>query len=99
MLMDTGEIRRQYKYAKDKKKCISILAELNACGTDRIIEIIHAGSEKESASGKAPVEWSPSPEQKVLMDRLDELDAMIKPLEDEYRRTAEKLLRIGKDGY
>lgn len=97
MLMDVEEIRRQYRYAKDKKKCISILAELNACGTDRIIEIVHAGSEK--GSGQAPAAWSPTSEQKALMDRLDELDAMIKPLEDEYRRTAEKLLRIGKDGY
>ncbi len=28
------------------------------------------------------------------MDRLDELDAMIKPLEDEYKRTATELMGI-----
>lgn len=29
-----------------------------------------------------------------LMQRLEELAALIKPLEDEYRRTAEELIRI-----
>lgn len=92
MLMDAGEIRRQYKCARNKKKCISILAELNGCSTGRIIEIVHKDREKEP--GQDPAAWNPSPEQKVLMDRLDELDAMIRPLEDEYRRTAEALMKI-----
>lgn len=92
MLMDIKEIRRQYRYARDKKKCISILAELNDCPIGSIIKIVHADREKEP--WQDPAEWIPSPEQKVLMDRLDELDAMIKPLEDEYRRTAEALMKI-----
>lgn len=92
MLMDAREIRRQYRYAQDKKKCILILAELNDCPLSSIIKIVHADREKEP--WQDPAEWSPSPEQKALMDRLDELDAMIKPLEDEYRRTAEALMKI-----
>lgn len=90
--MEIEEIRREYKYAKNKKKCISILAELNNCSIDRIIEIVHAVRETEP--GQAAKEWVPLPEQKALMDRLDELDALIKPLEDEYRQTAADLMKI-----
>lgn len=49
----------------------------------------------DAETGCSSVEWKPAPEQKALMDRLDELDAMIKPLEDEYRRTAAELTKIG----
>ncbi|MDE7017290.1 MAG: hypothetical protein K2P65_06880 [Lachnospiraceae bacterium] len=43
-----------------------------------------------------PPKWQPTGAQKALIDRLDELDAMIKPLEDEYRRTAKALMKIKK---
>ena len=43
-----------------------------------------------------PAEWRPTSEQKALMDRLDELNSMIKPLEDEYKRTAAELMKISK---
>lgn len=33
--------------------------------------------------------------EKGLIDYLDKLDAMIKPLEDEYKRTAEELMKMG----
>ena len=93
MIMDIGEIRRQYKYAKDRKKCVAILADLNDCSTGRILEIVHTERENQAEQPKL-TEWNPTSEQKALMDRLDELDAMIKPLEDEYRRTAAELMRI-----
>ena len=47
MEMGIGEIRRQYKYAKDRKKCISILADLNCCSTGEILEIVHTQSERQ----------------------------------------------------
>ncbi len=90
--MDIGEIRRQYKYAKDKNKCVSILADLNCCGTDKILSILQLAADDKKTSDFD--EWQPTKEQKALMDRLDELDAMIKPLEDEYKRIAEALNRI-----
>ena len=93
MIMDIGEIRRQYKYAEDRKKCVAILADLNDCSTSEILEIVHTERDEQEEQPK-PVEWHPTSEQKVLMDRLDELDAMIKPLEDEYKRTAAELMRI-----
>ena len=97
MLMDIGEIRRQYKYAKDKKKCISILAELNCCSTGDILKIVHSDeARKERREMHDSIEWHPTPEQKALIDRLDELDAMIKPLEDEYKRTSAELMSISK---
>lgn len=95
MEMGIREIRRQYKYAKDKKKCISILAELNCCSTEKILEIIHTQSERQKEQPKPAVQH-PTSGQKALMDRLDELDAMIKPLEDEYKKTVAELMNISK---
>ncbi|WP_297642780.1 hypothetical protein [uncultured Bacteroides sp.] len=96
MIMDIGEIRRQYKYAKDRKKCVDILADLNCCSTGEILEIVHTERENQEERPK-PAGWHPTPAQKAFMDRLDELDAMIKPLEDEYRRTAAELMRISEE--
>lgn len=93
------EIRRLYKSAKNRKKQVSILADLNRCSTGRILEIIRAQKEAEEAeAGHGSAEWEPAPGQKALMDRLDELDSQIKVLEDEYRRTAAELARIGGKG-
>ena len=96
MIMDIGEIRRQYKYAKDRKKCVDILADLNYCSTGEILNIVHTKMDDHEERPK-PAGWHPTLEQKALMDRLDELDAMIKPLEDEYRRTAAELMRISEE--
>lgn len=40
--MSAGEIVTSYKQAKDKKKQITILSQLNLCTTDEIIEILKA---------------------------------------------------------
>lgn len=93
------EIRRLYKSAKNKKKQIAILAELNRCSTGRILEIVHGQKDSADAgTGLGFAGWEPAPEQKALMDRLDGLDAQIKALENEYRRTAAELARIGGKG-
>lgn len=41
--MDKGEILRDYKAAKNHKRQIPILAELNACDKEKIIEILNRG--------------------------------------------------------
>ena len=95
MIMDTGYIQRQYKYAKNKRKCVAILADLNDCSTEKILGIVNNQRENQDERTK-PAEWRPTSEQKALMDRLDELNSMIKPLEDEYKRTAAELMKISK---
>ena len=95
MQMTEGEIRRAYKSSRHKEKQISILADLNCCSKEKILDIVHGGrevrTEKETCE---PLDLGLMPEVKALIDRLDELDAMIKPLEDEYMRTAEALMQI-----
>lgn len=91
-----GEIRRLYKSAKNRKKQVSILADLNRCSTGRILEIVRVQKDAEGAeAGHGSAEWEPAPGQKALMDRLDELDSQIKVLEDEYRNTVAQLMEIG----
>lgn len=99
MLYTSEEIRRKYRLAKDKKKQISILAELNQCSTGTILEIVHSGrgkQENEDIDIHYSTEWQPSKEQKVLIDKLDELDVIIKPLEDEYKRIAVELIKASQ---
>lgn len=90
MLMDVGEIRRQYKYAKNKKKCVSILAELNCCGKEKIEQIL--GLDKRATDDRL----SKPNENRInfLYARLDKLMALIKPLEDEYNRIVAELMSI-----
>lgn len=90
MIMDKGEIVREYKSAKDQKQMISILADLNCCSKEIIKDIIGIkGKKKVKSEQKIKLNEA---ETKSLYDRLDELDEAIKPLEDEYRRTVRMLL-------
>lgn len=91
MEMGIEEIRMQYKYAKDRKKCISILADLNCCSKDDIKEIIGL-SERPNTKAREDQRITLNTEEiKSLYARLDELDAVIKPLEDEYKRTVQMI--------
>ncbi len=95
--MTDGEIRQVYRSARNRKKQISILAQLNCCSTGRILEIVHVKSDsREEEPGKCTVEYGRvSSEEKALMVRMYELDSKIKILENEYRRTVTELARIG----
>ena len=79
---------------KNKKKQISILAQLNCCSTGRILDIVHVKIPVQIEAGAGADPGTEPEKKRNLMQRLDELDATIKPLEDEYRRTAEELIRI-----
>lgn len=92
MEMEIGEIRRQYKYAKDRKKCISILAELNDCSKDDIKEILGLDKIHDRKIEEVHKITLNDAEIESLYDRLDELNAAIKPLEDEYKRTVQMIL-------
>ncbi len=91
MEMSTGEIKRQYKYAKDKKKCVSILAELNCCSVDTIKDIL--GLNKKSGTKFMKDQHVTLSSEKIhsLYARLDELNEQIESLKDEYDRTAQMI--------
>lgn len=84
MIMSPGEIRMQYKHAKDRKKCVSILAELNECDKSKIMDIISAGDGSGGAGGYGNEE---------LLKELDDIDRQIKILEEKYRETVALLLK------
>lgn len=92
MQMSVAEIRRAYSQAKNKKKQVYILADLNGCSLKEILDIVHTEKAKEPEKPKE--EWIPTPEQKALIDRLDELDGMIGKLEKEYQEVARKLCEV-----
>lgn len=95
MQMTDGEIRRMYKSAKNKKKQIEILAQLNCCDTGKILQIVHNNRDaKEKLEKHDSAYCITIHKANALMDRLDELNAMIKPLEDEYRGAVKALMQI-----
>lgn len=94
MEMGTGEIRREYKYTKDRRKCISILTDLNCCSKDDIKEILGLNKINDKKIEEAHKITLNDAEIESLYDRLDKLDAEIKPLEDEYKRTVRMILLV-----
>lgn len=94
MQMSVAEIKRAYSQAKNKKKYVSILADLNGCSLKEILDIVHTKNEKEPENPKE--EWIPTPKQKALIDRLEELDGMIGKLEKEYKEVARRLCEGGE---
>lgn len=95
-MMTDSEICREYRMAKDKEKQIGIIAD--QCGTnvarDKIIKIlVDCGEMQASAEKPKPVKTAqqsssiviPKMVVKVLWRRLDELDELMKPLEDQHK--------------
>lgn len=97
MQMSVAEIKRVYSQAKHKKKQVSILADLNGCSLKEILDIVHAKENIPISEETPKEEWVPDPEQKVLIDRLEELDEEIRKLEIEYEKVARKLCEGGYD--
>lgn len=95
MQMSVAEIRRAYSQAKDKKAQISILSDLNLCSKKEILNIVCERKESNPEKEKEEDTWIPTPEQKALIDRLEELDGMIGKLEKEYQEVARKLCEGG----
>lgn len=88
MQMGNDEIRVRYKYAKNKKQMISILADMNCCSKNAIMGIVG-----ENQKSNNPANVSLNTEQiESLFSKLDELEEQIKPLESEYKRTVQMIL-------
>ena len=100
MTMTNEEICREYRQAKRPKRQIGILADLNEVPRRDIVKILMAAGEIKEAPKTAkilmpePILTEEKPEQKnkipdpvckALFLRLDELEAQIRELENEYK--------------
>lgn len=83
MEMSHGEIQRNYEQAKDKKRQVKILADLNDCKEEQILEILDVKSGKK----KEPVQKDDKSDTAVqaLYEVLDELETKIRNLEEKYK--------------
>lgn len=73
MVMSNEEIKKEYNQAKDKKKQIGILAELNLCSKEDIKNIVE---------DKNPLEVA-------LFKEIDQVEAEMKKLQDELKKKEE----------
>ncbi len=91
MQMSVTEIKKNYNEAKNKKRQIGILADLNCCSKEEIEKIVAVESaikQKKEKTYVSPVEkeLSVNDVRNQLYSRMDELDLQIKTLEKEYRK-------------
>lgn len=93
-MMTPNEICRNYRYAKDKKEQIKILADLNCTSKDEIIKVLVDCGEmeqpeeatKRKVKKKAePLKEIPDAVANTLFARIDELEKLIKPIEDQLK--------------
>ena len=95
-MMTPTEICREYRMAKDKKEQIKILADENCTTKEEIIKVLVDCGEMDGlpiASPKPKTEKKsevkpfvvPDAVKEALCNRIDELDKMIKPLEDQLK--------------
>ncbi len=106
MQMSVTEIKKNYNEAKNKKRQIGILADLNCCSKEEIEKIVAVQNSIEQKLEKtygSPVEkeLSVNDVRNQLYARMDELDLQIKTLEKEYRNiviTIGVLAEINVDG-
>lgn len=93
MLMSDGEIYRSFMGAKNRKEQVKILADLNACNTKKIQEIITAQQEKLNKETALYDSYISTDSYKAITQRLDELDALISKYTKEYQKLANILKR------
>ena len=103
--MNSEQICREYREAKNKKQQIGILADQNLCGKSEIIKIlIEAGEdmscmEPKRGKGKpkeAPKEPLPEVVLRVLYARLDLIDQEMAAKEEEYKQIVAFIQNFGR---
>lgn len=98
--MSAGEIVTSYKQAKDKKKQITILSQLNLCTTDEIIEILKANGidgrslprTKKDKSASTPTAKNATGEKKSKNVSKDNVFEYIKHLKE---RRSQLMMEVG----
>lgn len=63
--MTDEEICRHYRLAADKREAVTILADLNAAGTQDIRQALHRGGVKDVPGQRTRVALAPEKEEKV----------------------------------
>lgn len=100
LIMSAGEIVISYKQAKDKKKQITILSQLNLCTTDEIIEILKANGidgrslprTKKDKSASTPRAKNATSEKKSKNVSKDNVFEYIKHLKE---RRSQLMMEVG----
>lgn len=107
MEMTNDEIIRRYKEAKHKGRQIQILADLNVCPKDKILEIVGDDITLKctTTAPAQPKELEKVKElnhladfEEYVVNRMDEVEGQLKSLEKEYADLSVTLLMIGKYG-
>lgn len=112
MHMNSDEIVVRYRQAKKKREQIKILAELNACSTDDIIDVlVDNGITRKQLGGvfraeKAETKEEPTHTEQptaidnalsVIKSQIDEINAQISVLEQRKQAIIDKLKDIFPD--
>lgn len=93
-MMTDGEICREYRLAKDKDKQIGIIADQCGMVRNEIIKVLVDCGEMEAPVEKPKAKKAvkkndnpvvPAVVLDIIYHRIDELDMLIKPLEDELK--------------
>ena len=97
MVMSREEILRDYKSAKNRRRQVQILAELNCCSRQEIERILGLEKPDDAAVPAAGTETEEMhPFEAWLHGRLDSLDEEIRALEEKYRKYADALEVLGE---
>ena len=97
MVMSREEILRDYKSAKNRRRQVQILAELNCCSRAEIERILGLAKPDDAAVPAAGTETEERcPFEAWLHGRLDSLDEEIRALEEKYRKYAAALEVLGE---
>lgn len=88
MVMTEREILQSYKTAKNQKKQISILADLNACSPEYIKAILKLPVKGEEIDVEKLMSWAES--------RMDAINAQISLLEEQYKAYSGLLVQLGE---
>ncbi len=100
MNMSVDEICRNYRQAKDKREQIKILADLNCTNKDEIIKVLvdcgvmdplESKPKKNTNKQAGELPKLTEPVAHALFERIDELDKLIKPLEDQRDEINDKI--------
>lgn len=94
MVMDKGEILRDYKAAADKTAQVKILADLNACSTEEIIDVlVEQGIERRRLSRViSKVRGNTAPKKvKAPVVTLEEREITVEEAVQRLRRELEEL--------
>lgn len=99
MQMNNADIVKSYREAKDKKKQVSILAELNACEKEKIISILKEGgiSDRELPRNRKKTESDGKSEKPMAIQKAQPTEKAEPKKEESPAAVTEELPEIVKE--